>query len=95
MIPRYAMFGLAALALAASPALATGKRNNESWGRPGVSLASYHDDTLECANRAYGVEVEMQPFPPAFSAFAGSILPAGLWTSLTPGHIPVYTTTYV
>src|SRR3954465_11958624 len=95
MIRRFAMLGLIALALAASPAHAVGKRGNESWGRAGVSLASYHNDALDCANRAYGVEVQMRPYVPAWSAWAGAFLPAGLWTSLTPGTVPIYTTTWV
>jgi len=89
------MLGLSAIALASSPALAVGKRSNESWGRPGVSLAAYHDDALDCANRAYGVHVQMRPYGPASAAWAGAFLPAAIWTSLTPGRIPVYTTTYV
>jgi hypothetical protein len=95
MIPRFAMLGLSALALASSPALAVGKKNDESWGRAGISLAAYHGDALDCANRAYGVNVEMRPYGPASSAWAGAFLPAGIWTSLTPGQIPIYTTTYV
>ena len=95
MIPRFAMLGLSAIALASSPALAVGKRSNESWGRPGVSLAAYHDDALDCANRAYGVNVQMRPYGPASAAWAGAFLPAAVWTSLTPGRIPIYTSTYV
>jgi hypothetical protein len=95
MIPRFAMLGLSALALVSTPALAVGKRGNESWGRAGVSLASYHNDALDCANRAYGVDVQMRPYGPAWSAWAGAFLPAGIWTSLTPGTVPIYTTTWV
>src|ERR1044072_3114162 len=95
MIARLALLGLSALALASSPALAVGKRSNESWGRAGVALAAYHSDALDCANRAYGVEVTMRPYGPASSAWAGAFLPAAVWTSLTPGRIPIYTTTYV
>src|SRR3954468_25029696 len=95
MIRRFAMLGLTALALAASPAHAVGKRGNESWGRAGVSLAAYHSDALDCANRSYGVNVAMRPFGPASTAWVGTFLPAAIWTSLTPGRIPVYTTTYV
>jgi hypothetical protein len=95
MVARLFMLGISALALAATPALAVGKRNDVSWGRAGVSLASYHEDALDCANRAYGVQVQMQPYGPASSAWAGAFLPAAIWTSLTPGRIPIYTTTYV
>jgi hypothetical protein len=95
MIPRFAMFAISAFALASSPALAVGKRSNESWGRAGVSLAAYHADALDCANRAYGVEVHMRPYGPASAAWAGAFLPAAIWTSLTPGRVPIYTTTYV
>src|SRR6186997_2460307 len=94
MIPRYGMLGLAALALAASPALAVGKRGNESWGRPGVSLASYHDDALECANRAYGIEVEMEPYAPPWSAWSGAFLRGEIWVNMTPFTVPIYTTTW-
>ena len=94
MIPRFALLGLSALALLSSPALAVGKRNNESWGRAGVSLASYHNDALDCANRAYGIDVQMRPYGPTDPGL-GAFLPAAIWTSLTPGRIPIYTTTYV
>jgi hypothetical protein len=95
MIPRFAMLGLSALALAASPALAVGKRSDQSWGRAGVSLASYHNDALDCANRAYGVNVQMRPYGPTFAGFGFSVLPAAVWTSLTPGRVPIYSTDYV
>jgi hypothetical protein len=95
MIPRIALLGLSAVALAASPAHAVGKRSNESWGRPGVSLASYHDDALECANRAYGVEVEMQPYGPTFAGFGVALMPAAVWTSLTPGQVQFWSSDYI
>jgi hypothetical protein len=94
-MPPLFMLGLSALALASSPAFAAGKRADQSWGRPGVSLATYHNDALDCANRACGVQVERRPYGPASSAWAGVFLPSAIWTSLTPGRIPVYTTTYV
>jgi hypothetical protein len=89
------MLGLSALALAASPALAIGKKADQSWGRAGVSLAAYHADALDCANRAYGVNVQMRPYGPTFAGFGASYLPAALWTSLTPGRVPFYSTDYV
>jgi hypothetical protein len=95
MIPRFAMLGLSAVALASSPALAVGKRGNESWGRAGVSLAAYHNDALDCANRAYGVQVQMRPYAPPWSAWAGAVLPAEYWTSLTPGTVRIYSTNWV
>ena len=95
MLKRLAILGISAFALAASPALAVGKRANVSWGRPGVSLAAYHGDALDCANRAYGVNVQMRPYGPTGDIWAGAVLPAAIWTSLTPGRIPIYTTTYV
>ena len=94
MLKRLAILGISALALAASPALAVGKKANVSWGRAGVSLAAYHGDALYCANRAYGVNVQMRPIGPMGTGYAGIALPAAVWTSLTPGRIPVYTTTY-
>jgi hypothetical protein len=95
MLPRLAILGLSALALASAPAFAVGKKADISWGRAGVSLAAYHGDALDCANRSYGVSVAMRPFGPASTAWVGTFLPAAIWTSLTPGRIPVYTTTYV
>ncbi|MBV9882402.1 MAG: hypothetical protein JO276_05280 [Sphingomonadaceae bacterium] len=95
MIARLALLGLSALALAASPALAVGKRADVSWGRAGVGLAAYHSDALDCANRAYGVDVAMRPYGPAAAAFGAYLLPAAVWTSLTPGRVPVYSTDYV
>ena len=94
MIPRFALLGLSALALVSSPALAVGKKHDQSWGRAGVSLASYHTDALDCANRAYGIDVQMRPYGPAWAGW-GAFLPAAVWTSLTPGRVPIYTTTYV
>lgn len=95
MIPRLAMLGLSALALAASPALAVGKKADVSWGRAGVSLAAYHGDALDCANHAYGVNVRMRPYGPTAAGFGFAIVPAAVWTSLTPGRIPFYSTDYV
>ena len=95
MLKRLALLGLSALALASAPALAVGKKADVSWGRAGVSLATYHGDALECANRAYGVNVQMRPYGPAFAGFGAGWLPAAVWTSLTPGRIPFYSTDYV
>jgi hypothetical protein len=95
MIFRTATLALAALAVSASPAFAVGKPHNVSWGRAGVSFTTYQADTLDCANRAYGIQVQMRPYGPAGTGYVGSILPAAIWTSLTPGQVPVYTTTYV
>jgi hypothetical protein len=92
---RLAVTGMAALALAAAPALAVGKRSNESWGRAGISFDQYRSDALECGNRAYGVQVQMRPVGPLASGWLSVVLPASVWTSLTPGRIPIYTTTYV
>jgi hypothetical protein len=89
------MLGLSALALAATPAHAVGKRGNESWGRAGVSLATYHNDALDCANRAYGVDVQMRPYGPISAWFGASWMPAAIWTSLTPGRVPIYSSDYV
>ena len=95
MIARLALLGLSALALASSPALAVGKRSNESWGRAGITLAAYHSDALECANRAYGAEVRMRPYGPTFAGFGFAFLPSAVWTNLTPGRVPFYSTDYV
>jgi hypothetical protein len=95
MLKRLALLGLSALALASAPALAVGKKADVSWGRAGVSLATYHGDALECANRAYGVNVQMRPYGPTFAGFGAGWLPAAVWTSLTPGRVPFYSTDYV
>jgi hypothetical protein len=95
MLKRLAILGLSALALASTPALAVGKKANVSWGRAGVSLTAYHSDALTCANRAYGVQVQMRPYGPTFAAFGAGWLPAAVWTSLTPGSIPFYSTDYI
>jgi len=94
MISRLAMVGLAVFTLAATPALAVGKGRDVSWGRAGVSFDQYRADALECGNRAYGAEVDVPPYGPA-SAWGGWIVPGWVWTSLTPGRVPVYTSTYV
>jgi hypothetical protein len=95
MSKHFLVLGLSALALASGPAVAIGKKADVSWGRAGVSLATYHGDALECANRAYGVQVQMRPYGPTFAGFGASWLPAAVWTSLTPGRIPFYSTDYV
>ncbi|WP_162806769.1 hypothetical protein [Sphingosinicella terrae] len=97
MNPRLAVVGFALFSLVANPALAAGKRSDESWGREGVSFDQYRADALECGNRAYGVEVAMRPYgPAAASVGAGvAVIPAAVWTSLTPGRVPIYSTTYV
>ena len=92
MIPRFAMLGLAVIALASSPAVAVGKRSSESWGRAGVSLAAYHNDALECANRAYGIQVQMRPYGATDASFG--VLPFALWANMTAGRVPIYTTTF-
>jgi len=94
MLKRLAILGISAFALASSPALGVGKKADISWGRAGVSLATYHADALECANRAYGVQVQMRPIGPMGTGYLGIVLPAAGWTSLTPGRVPVYTSTY-
>ena len=94
MLKRLAILGLSALALASAPAVAVGKKADISWGRAGVSLATYHADALECANRAYGVQVQMRPIGPMGTGYLGIVLPAAVWTGLTPGQVPVYTSTY-
>src|ERR1700753_2077832 len=95
MPKRLFMFGLSALIFVSGPALAGGKKADVSWGRAGVSLATYHGDALECANRAYGVQVQMRPYGPTFAGFGQGWLPGAAGTSLTPGRIPFYSTDYV
>jgi hypothetical protein len=95
MLSRLAVTACTIIALASTPALGAGKPRNVSWGKAGVSYAQYRADAVECGNRAYGVEVELRPLGPLGTGWQGIILPASVWTSLTPGRIPVYTTTYV
>jgi hypothetical protein len=97
MISRSALLGVACLAIAASPALAVGKKKDVSWGKPGISFVDYRADALECANRAYGVEVKPKPYGPVALSLgiASAFMPAALWTKLAPGEVPIYTTTYV
>lgn len=48
-------------ALLAAPAAARAKPENVSWGKPNVAYASYNEDALQCANRAYGVNAQILP----------------------------------
>lgn len=52
---------LSAVVFAISPASAGRKPASVSWGKPGVSFADYRRDTLECANKTYGLDVSMKP----------------------------------
>ena len=94
MISRLAMAALAALTLAATPALAVGQGRDVSWGRTGISFEQYRADALECGNRAYGAEVDVPPYGPVAS-WGAAVLPGAIWTRLTPGRVPIYTSTYV
>lgn len=47
--------------LLGSPAIAGRKPVDVTWGKAGVSFADYRRDTLECANKAYGLDVSMRP----------------------------------
>ena len=47
MISRLALLGIASLAIAASPAVAVGKKKNVSWGKPGVSYTQYRKDAID------------------------------------------------
>jgi len=85
----------AAAAFAAAPAFAVGKQRDVSWGRPNVSFADYRADALQCANRAYGVQVSMKPYGPSANGLAGGVMPAAIWLKLTPGSIPFYSSDYV
>jgi hypothetical protein len=50
---------------------------------------------LACANLAYGAPVAVKPYGPLGTGWSSVSLPAAVWTRLTPGQVPVYTTTYV
>lgn len=61
---RLALSVLAAVAATASlatPLQAARKPADVTWGKPGVSFADYRRDTLECANKTYGLDVSMTP----------------------------------
>lgn len=47
--------------LAAMPVQAGPKPANISWAKPAVSFDAYRQDTLECANQTYGLDVSMKP----------------------------------
>ena len=64
MFFRKALLGIASLAIVATPAFAVGKKKDVSWGKPGVAFVDYTADSLECANKAYGVTVEPKPYGP-------------------------------
>jgi hypothetical protein len=97
MISRIALIGIASLAIAAAPAHAVGKKKDVSWGKPGVSLVDYAADSLACSNMAYGAKVTPKPYGPVALDLGtlGAFMPASLWLKLTPGEVPVYSTTYV
>jgi len=83
------------LALATSPAGALKvKKRDESWGKPGVSLAQYRADAVECANITYGAPIVLHPLP-AMGAGWGAFVPVSLASKLTPGTVQIYTTTLV
>lgn len=85
-----------ALALIGAPADALKvKKKDESWGKPGVSLAQYRADALECAQLTYGAPITLHPLPPMPTGFFGVALANGEWLDLRPGHVVIYTTTLV
>ncbi|RSU46718.1 hypothetical protein [Sphingomonas sp. S-NIH.Pt15_0812] len=47
--------------LTAMPVEAGPKPASISWAKPGVSFDAYRQDTLDCANRTYGLNVSMKP----------------------------------
>jgi len=70
---------------AAMPAQAGPKPANISWAKAGVSFEAYRQDTLDCANRTYGLDVSMKPqTASALSALNNAQLTAVV-TGLTPG----------
>lgn len=84
------------LALIATPAGALKvKKRDESWGKPGVTLAQYSADALECSNATYTAPISLSPLPPMPTGFVGVALPSGYWLDLRPAHVVIYTTTLV
>jgi len=81
------------LALIGTPADALKvKKRDESWGKPGVTLAQYRADASECANLTYRSPITLHPLP-ALGGYGGMVLPVALWTHFTPGKAQLYTTT--
>lgn len=73
------------LLLSAIPAEAGRKPNGVSWAKAGVSFEEYQRDTLQCANRTYGLDVSMRPQTAvALAALNGAEL-AGFVTGLNLG----------
>ena len=95
MISRLALLGIASLAIAASPALAVGKKKNVSWGKPGVSFVQYRADALDCANLAYGVQVQPDPERRIPVGYNGLFLPFAYVDAVSPDRAIVRTTTLV
>jgi hypothetical protein len=97
------MLGIAAVALAAAPAFATGKPRNVSWGRANVSFADYNRDAQQCAARTFGVTPNMSPQTAHDLDMIGNgslmamIGTAGVTPeiALSPTHVHFYSTTYV
>ena len=79
------LIGAASAMLLAAPAAAVGKKPHQSWGKADVSFADYRADSLECSNRAYGVDVVLGPLGPAVG---------GNNYALDP-DVQVITTTYI
>jgi hypothetical protein len=83
------------LALIGAPADALKvKKKDESWGKPGVTLAQYRADANECAGITYRAPITLHPLP-ALSGYGGMFLPVALWTHFTPGKAQLYNTTIV
>ena len=103
MIPRSAILGIAAVTLAAGPALAAGKPHNVSWGRANVSFADYNRDAQQCAAKTFGVTLHLSPQTAHDLDMVGngslmSLLgTAGVTpeVALSPTHVHFYSTTYV
>jgi hypothetical protein len=103
MIPRSAILGIAAVTLAAGPALAAGKPHNVSWGRANVSFADYNRDAQQCAAKTFGVTLHLSPQTAhdldmvANGSLMSLLGTAGVTpeVALSPTHVHFYSTTYV
>ena len=71
--------------LAAMPVQAKPKPANISWAKPSVSFDAYRQDTLDCANRTYGLDVSMTPQTASSLAALNNVQLAAIVTGLNQG----------
>ena len=74
-----------AMLLAAMPVQAGPKPANISWAKPSVSFETYRQDTLDCANQTYGLDVSMKPQTASSLAALNNVQLAAIVTGLNQG----------